>query len=281
VKIALQLHPTRVSNELLDTQVRPVLDQLSLTHYALPRRHAGDVKLQPGTDLIMVLGGDGTFLYGARVAAKYGLPVLGVMVGRVGFLCGVALENLRPALSAIQSGSLPVEERITLHGQVIGKAEERFSQIAVNDIVLFRSGTEKIRDYAARDNGKLIARYRADGIILASPTGSTAYTMAAGGPLVHPSLDVIIMTPVCAHSMFTKPLVLPSHHSIEITARASSYPLTVSFDGAYLQELQPGDRLEVTRSETPLRVYRPEDYDFYQVLRQKFQHGYLYGGEDV
>ena len=98
---------------------------------------------------------------------------------------------------------------------------------------------------------------------------------------LHPSLDVIVMTPVCAHSMFTKPLVLPPHHTIEISARNESYPLTVSFDGAYMQQLQRGDKLQVSRGAQALRVCRPEDYDFYTVLRQKFQHGYVYGGDDA
>jgi len=281
MKLALQLHPKRVTDELLEQRVFPVLDELGCQYYVLPRRHQGDVRIEAGTDLILVLGGDGTFLYGARLAVEHSLPILGVMVGRVGFLCSVVLDELEDALRAVKLGEMPLEERYALDGAIVSPEGVRAEHIAVNDVVVFRTGMEKIRDFTAHDNGTLIARYRADGIILASATGTTAYTMAAGGPLVHPSLNVIVMTPVCAHSMFTKPLILPPDHGVEITARSESYPMTVSFDGAYVHELHKGDKLTVRTHTTPLRVYRPEQYDFFLVLRQKFQHGYLYGVEDA
>ena len=235
---ALQLHPTRVTDELLEQRVYPVLDELGCQYYALPRRHAGRRGHRAGTDLILVLGGDGTFLYGARLAVaawpadpgRDGRPRGFPVQRRAGRAGGVRCEP-----SSGHDADRGAVSRCT--APIVGAEGVRSEQIAINDVVLFRTGMEKIRDFTAHDNGKLIARYRADGIILASATGSTAYTMAAGGPLVHPSLDVIVMTPVCAHSMFTKPLVLPPDHGVEITARSESYPMTVSFDGAYLHQL--------------------------------------------
>lgn len=280
MRIALQLHPTRITDVMLEQSVYPVLDQAGCEHYTLPRRHQGDVAILPQTDLVLVLGGDGTFLYGARLAVKHNIPILGVMIGRVGFLCGTELDELAAVINGIKTGEVALETRYALQGAIINAGEARYQQAAINDVVIFRVGTEKIRDFTARDDGKLIARYRGDGIILASATGSTAYTLAAGGPLVHPSLKVIVMTPVCAHSMFTKPLVLPPEHAVEITARENSFPLSVSFDGAYQQELQAGDKLLVRMHPTALRIYRPAQSDFYHVLRTKFQHGYLYGAED-
>jgi NAD+ kinase len=281
VKAALQLHPTRVTDAILATRIFPVLDELGITYELLPRKHDGQLQLSADVDFILVLGGDGTFLAGARLATRFRVPILGVMIGRLGFLCSVALDDMRAALIEILQQRMPLEERCTLAGRIISEGDLRFEGIAVNDVVVFRSATDNIRDFTARHNGRLIAEYRADGIILASASGSTAYTLAAGGPLVHPALDLLVLTPVCAHSMFTKPLVLPPVDDIEIAGRPGSYPFDVSFDGAQRVTMGEDDRLHVSSHPDSLRVYRPRDYDFYQVLRTKFQHGYLYEGNDA
>jgi NAD+ kinase len=281
MKAALQLHPTRVTEELLNLRIFPVLHELGLEYDVLPRKHDGRLQLSEDVDFVLVLGGDGTFLAGARLATRHKIPILGVMIGRLGFLCSVLLEDMRSALTEIQHGRMQIEERCTLTGRIISGGEARFEGVAVNDIVVFRSTTDKIRDFTARHNGRLIAEYRADGIILASASGSTAYTLAAGGPLVHPALDLLVMTPVCAHSLFTKPLVLPPVDDVEIAGRPGSYPFDVSFDGALRVTLNEGDQLHVSSHPDSLRVYRPPDYDFYQLLRTKFQHGYIYEDRDA
>ena len=153
--------------------------------------------------------------------------------------------------------------------------------LALNDIVVSKIETDKLRDIETHHNERLIAHYRSDGIILASPTGSTAYTLSAGGPLVHPALDVIVLTPICAHSLFTKPLVVPSEEPIEVTGLSGSYPLAVSFDGIHKYTMQPGEKLFVKSYPQRLRVYGPEEHDFYEVLRQKFQHGYVFGDDQL
>jgi NAD+ kinase len=281
VKVALQIHPTRIGDEMLARDVYPVLAELGCAHYQLPRRHQGAVELEPGTELILALGGDGTFLHGARVAALHEVPIFGVIVGRLGFLCSATLEDMGEALAAIVAGRMPLQERHVLSGQVLAGGEARCEEVALNDIVVFRAETEKLRDFEAYDNGELIARYRADGIILATALGSTAYNMSAGGPLVHPSMELIVLTPICAHSLFTKPLVLPPNDRIEIVGRENSYPLTVSFDGSSLWKLEEGDRVVASSFGKRLKIYRPERYDFYQVLRHKFQHGYVYGEDQA
>ena len=231
MKVTLQLHPTRITEQLLAEHVLPVLADLGMTYERLPLRHDDDVRVAADTSFILALGGDGTFLSGARVAARYRLPILGVMVGRVGFLCSVTLENMAQALDDVVGRRMPLEERCVLRGRVLKDDVVRHEGLAVNDIVIFRAGSEKIRDFTARHDGRLIANYRADGVILASASGSTAYTLAAGGPLVHPALDLLVMTPVCAHSLFTKPLVLPPAESVVIAGRSGSYPLEVTYDG--------------------------------------------------
>jgi NAD+ kinase len=278
LKVALQVHPRRVDDSMLRREVYPVLRDHGYEWQLLPRIYQGLVNVEPDVDFVLVIGGDGTFLSGARVAGRLRLPVLGVMHGRVGFLCNAQLADMPALLDAITAGSLPVDERHILQGRIVSAdGEEKLNRLAVNDIVVSRAKTDKIRDFHARHEGRLIAHYRADGIILSSALGSTAYTLSAGGPLVHPALNAVILTPICAHSLFTKPLVLPPDKEIEVCASDASYPLSVTMDGIPRRDMERGDRLLVSVSADPLQVYRPAAYDFYAVLREKFQHGYVYG----
>lgn len=276
MKVALQVHPTRISDEMLAKRVHPVLAGLGYRSYTLERRHGADIGLEPGTQFVLTIGGDGTFLHGARVAIHHGVPIIGVKVGRLGFLCNATLDDLEETVAQIKDGSMPLEERHVLYGRIMNGDTLRYEQLALNDIVVFRSETDKLRDLKAYDSGQLIAHYRADGVILSTALGSTAYNMSAGGPLVHPSMDVTVLTPICAHSLFTKPLVLPPRNEVKIVGQAGSYPLTASFDGELDCRLTDGDYLVASSFRDSLKIYRPHRYDFYQVLRQKFQHGYVY-----
>ena len=282
IKIALQVHPDRVSEEELSGSVMPVLHAHGCTGYVLPRWHDGQVSLEPDTNLLLTLGGDGTFLVGARLAYRYRVPVLGVMVGRLGFLCSLALDELGDALADFNRGRLAIEPRSILHGRVsTADGGVKYEGVAVNDIVLHRHQNDNGRDFIARHDQEQIAQYRADGIILASALGSTAYNMAAGGPLVYPELNLLILTPICAHSLFTKPLVLPPRDEVELYAVDPGGPLLASFDGATRIELAQGDKLTVWSSPDGFKFCRPESYDFFRVLRDRFQHGYVYGAYDA
>jgi NAD+ kinase len=281
LKLLLQLHPTRITEEFLEREINPVLAACGCTAEELPRRHAEDIEIPRNVDLIVVLGGDGTFLHGARLAARHNLPVLGVMVGRLGFLCSVKLDQLGSALQQITRSEMPIEERAVLSCHVqLADGTDCFTGVAINDIVVSRTKTEKVRDFKALHNNHLVAHYRADGIILSSSTGSTAYNLAAGGPLIHPDLDSITLTPICAHSLFTKPLVLPPNDEIVIEGvKDSSYPLAVVLDGTRKHIMQSGEKLIARAFANKLKIYRPADYSFYKVLREKFQHGYVYPSE--
>ena len=281
-KIALQLHPTRVTDELLAKSVLPVLQAHGFTAYTLPKRHDGEIRLERDTDLLITLGGDGTFLVGARLAYRCRVPVLGVMVGRLGFLCSLALDELGDALEDFHRGKLAIEQRSILHGRITAAdGAVKYEGVAVNDIVLHRNINDNGRDFIARHASEQIAQYRADGIILASALGSTAYNMAAGGPLVYPELNLLMLTPISAHSLFTKPLVLPPDEEVELTAVDPGGPLLASFDGAERIEMQRGDRLAVWSCADGFKFCRPESYDFFRILRDRFQHGYVYGAHDA
>jgi NAD+ kinase len=177
----------------------------------------------------------------------------------------VPFSQLGDALIEVAAGRMPIEDRSVLRGEIVSLTGQRQGWMALNDIVVSKVEVDKIR---------------ADGVIISSPTGSTAYNLSAGGPFVHPTLNLMLLTPICAHSLFTKPLVLPPDDQLEIRGLQGSYPLAVSFDGVFRCRMDPGDRLEITSSGKMLKVYTPANYDFYQVLRQKFQHGYVYGDEE-
>ena len=280
MKIALLLHPTRISDQMLAQQIDPLLKAQGIEYVAMPRARIDDVVLPPGTRLLVVLGGDGTFLAGAHIAVRHQVPILGVMVGRLGFLCMVPFAELRQALELVRDGQMALQERGVLRGRIIGIDGQVRESLAVNDVVVNKGGDDKIRDFQAKHNGRLIANYRADGIIISSATGSTAYNLSAGGPLVHPDVDVTIMTPICAHSLFTKPLVLPASDELEIYS-LREHELDVSYDGMNHDRMLFGERILVSRAAQRLHVYSPDGHDFFEVLRQKFQHGYVYGESDA
>ncbi len=280
MKIAILLHPTRISDQMLAEQIDPLLKAQGIEYVAMRRARVDDVVLPPGTSLLVALGGDGTFLAGAHIAVRHQVPILGVMVGRLGFLCMVPLSELRSALDLVRSGGMAIQDRGVLRGRVIGIDGTIREALAINDVVVNKGGDDKIRDFQARHKGRLIANYRADGIIISSATGSTAYNLSAGGPLVHPDVDVTIMTPICAHSLFTKPLVLPACDELELYS-LREHELDISYDGMMHDRMLFGERIQVTRAEQRLHVYNPEGHDFFEVLRQKFQHGYVYGESDA
>lgn len=281
MKVLVYTHPTRVSADMLEDEVFPLFRDLGWQYSVMRRDMEQEQPIPADTELVLVLGGDGTFLAGARLAASRGVPILGVMVGRLGFLCMLPFSHLGQALLDVSRGMMPLEARCVLQGRIVSLSGLRYSSMALNDIVVSKTDVEKIRDIVAHHRGSMIAHYRADGLILASPTGSTAYTLSAGGPLVHPSVKVMLMTPICAHSLFTKPLVLPPDEEIEVSALQGSYPLAVTFDGILRHKMEAGEKLEVRVSDQTLQIYTPSSYDFYQVLRQKFQHGYVYGDEEA
>jgi len=164
-----------------------------------------------------------------------------------------------------------------IEGEIRSLSGESRTELALNDIVVSKLEIEKIRDIIVHHNEQQIAHYSADGLIFSSPTGSTAYTLSAGGPLVHPGLHAIILTPICAHSLFTKPLLVPPEDELTVTGMPGSYPLAVTYDGTTILRMQTGDTLIIRTHEKTLRMYTPPEYDFYSVLRQKFQHGYMFG----
>jgi len=233
---------------------------------------AGD--LGAAVDVLAVLGGDGTFLYGASLVADHGVPIFGVNLGSLGFITPYARSETSAAVGDLLAGRLPVEERIRLAvtiRSVLGQATNIPTRSAVNDAVLTQRSIARLLDLEARLDGAEIATYKADGLIVSTPTGSTAYTLAAGGPILTPDVQAMVLTPICPHTLTHRPLVFRPDSRLEIR-NASDGPVTLTIDGQWGHELAGGASIEVRRAAQPLRVYR-SPRGFFGILREKLSWG--------
>jgi len=226
-------------------------------------------------DVLAVLGGDGTFLYGASLVADHGVPIFGVNLGSLGFITPYARSETAGAIEDLVAGRLPVEERIRL-AVTIRSASGQPSpdtppRSAVNDAVLTQRSLARLLDLEARLDGAEIATYKADGLIVSTPTGSTAYTLAAGGPVLTPDVQAMVLTPICPHTLTHRPLVFRPDARLEIR-NASDGPVTLTIDGQWGQQLASGASIEVRRAAQPLRVFR-SPRGFFGILREKLSWG--------
>jgi NAD+ kinase len=225
-------------------------------------------------DVLAVLGGDGTFLYGASLVADHGVPIFGVNLGSLGFITPYARSETGGAIEDLVAGRLPVEERIRLAvtiRSVLGESGGIPTRSAVNDAVLTQRSIARLLDLEARLDGAEIATYKADGLIVSTPTGSTAYTLAAGGPVLTPDVQAMVLTPICPHTLTHRPLVFRPDARLEIR-NASDGPVTLTIDGQWGHELAGGASIEVRRAAQPLRVYR-SPRGFFGILREKLSWG--------
>ena len=223
-------------------------------------------------DLLITLGGDGTLLRGARLVAAHNAPVLGVNLGHLGFLTSVAVPELKQAIGLLFDGEYWIDERMTLDVTVSrADSSETESFLALNDAVIHKGGLARIVRLAVEVEPESleVGTYNADGIILATPTGSTAYSLSAGGPIVVPSVECIVATPICPHSLVVRPIVLSSSAVVSVRAIGPAEGLILTVDGQDGAELQPGDRVVVRRGETSVRLIRFKDENFFSTMRQK------------
>ena len=229
-------------------------------------------RLGASIDALAVLGGDGTFLYGAGLVADHGVPLFGVNLGSLGFMTYFGRSEAVAAIQAAADGRLPVEERMRLAVTVrteSGAGGE--TRNAVNDAVIAQRSIARLLDLEARLDGTPIATYKADGVIVSTPTGSTAYTLAAGGPILTPDLEAIVLTPICPHTLTNRPLVVRADSCLSVT-NVSGSDVTLTIDGQWGRKLETGDSIQVRKTDRPLRMYRPST-SFFAVLRQKLSWG--------
>ncbi len=225
-------------------------------------------------DLLITLGGDGALLRGARMVAGRGVPVLGINLGHLGFLTSTSGSDIERALVELQSGNYTLDRRVTLEATIVdptGARREPF--LALNDFVLHKSGVARVcrldLSVGEGDDRDEIGSFSGDGVIVSTPTGSTAYSMSAGGPIVEPGVDCILITPICPHTLAVRPLVLGATERITIHEVKPSEDLVLTVDGQQAVRLEPGDRVEVGQGHVRVPLLRFSRYTFFSTLRRK------------
>jgi len=227
----------------------------------------------PGqVDALIVLGGDGTLLAMARAVGDLGVPILGVNLGGLGFLTATTLEEMLPALEALLAGGMAVEERMMLAVRVVRGGQPTGDYIALNDVVITKSAMSRIIDLAVSVDGRHATAYRADGLIISTPTGSTAYNLSAGGPILFPTMDAVVLTPIAPHTLSNRPIVLPGAQRIDVTLRVDQ-EVMLARDGQVGVPLRERDVVEVQKARARIRLMRFEQKDFFSVLRTKLKWG--------
>jgi NAD+ kinase len=254
-------------------QLSPVLEKetAGLVPSAAPPAVAKP-ELPAQVDLLLVLGGDGTLLSMARLVGDLNVPILGVNLGGLGFLTALTIDELFPALEALLRGDLLVEERMMLAARVTRQGERLSEYVALNDVVITKSAMSRIINLDVSVQGQFATAYRADGLIVSTPTGSTAYCLSAGGPIVFPTMDAIVLTPICSHTLTNRPIVLPGGQPIDVTLQ-SDQDVMLTMDGQVGFHLKRGDRIEIRQAAARIRLLRFPQKHFFSVLRTKLKWG--------
>ena len=225
------------------------------------------------SDLLIVLGGDGTLLAAARLLGDRDVPILPVNLGGLGFLTSVTLDDLYPVLEQAINGEARYSERVMLESRVMRKGKVFHCSRALNDAVLNKAALARIIDLELRVNGEFVNTFKADGLIVATPTGSTAYSLSAGGPIMYPIVSAFVITPICPHTLSNRPLVIPDNAKIEIGFSAGESPIYLTVDGQVGVELQPNDVVVLIAAAKKLRLVRPKEKTYFSVLRDKLKWG--------
>ena len=232
-----------------------------------------EADLARDADLIVAIGGDGTMLHAARMAAMADVPVLGINRGRLGFLADVGPEQMVQSLDDALGGRCQAERRMLLAAHILADGQP-IDALALNDVVVAKRETGRMVDVRTWVNGAYVNTHVGDGFIIATPTGSTAYALSCGGPIVHPSLDAIVLVPVCPHTLSDRPIVVPADSVVEIElADRFESRAQVVCDGIVLCDLDPGVRLRVERARVSATLLHPPGHDYYRILRSKLHWG--------
>jgi len=225
------------------------------------------------SQLLLVLGGDGTMLAAAHLAAPRGIPILPVNMGSLGFLTSFTIDELYPALEQTLTGAFSVSRRVMLQAELERAGSVVEKQCALNDAVIHKGALARMIQLELRIDSDFVCRYRADGLIVSSPTGSTAYSLSAGGPIVHPSVESFIVTPICPHMLSDRPVVVCDSCCIETTLTGDAESVYLTLDGQRGIPMQPSDILRVRRAETLLKLIQPPQKTYYEILRNKLKWG--------
>jgi NAD+ kinase len=250
-------------------KVKVLLDELTASqirtrkYTALPLNELGE-----SADIAIVIGGDGTMLNIARALAPHGVPLVGINQGRLGFLTDISTSTMVKTIGAILDGKYVTEDRMLLDGRVYRGQERVFEALAFNDVVVSKGTKGGMIELEFRIEGEFIHRQRSDGLIVATPTGSTAYALSSGGPIVHPALSVMTVVPVSPHTLSNRPIVIAGTSKVEIVVQDAADP-RVSLDSHSRFDLCVGDRVQIRRYSRPLGLLHPAGHSYYRMLREK------------
>lgn len=224
-------------------------------------------------DLLIVLGGDGTLLGVARTAHPYDVPILAVNLGNLGFLAEVSLDQLYPSLENVLAGKFDIERRMLLNARIWRNGKKVEDHNVLNDVVINKGVFARVINLQVFVNGQYMTSYRADGLIIATPTGSTAYSLSAGGPIIHPSMHTLVLSPICPFALTNRPILIPDHSVIQVKLAAEYEDVRITLDGQEGYDINAKDILEIQKTKTTLKLIPGPNKNYYQTLRQKLHWG--------
>ncbi len=230
-------------------------------------------KIAGKVDLLLVIGGDGTLLSVSKSAAKARVPILGVNLGSLGFLTEISLKELYTYLDEALSGKVTLDKRMMLKADIIRKDKIVSSHTILNDIVINKAALARIIDLGVEIDGYYVTTYKSDGLIISTPTGSTAYSLSAGGPIIYPSMKAFVITPICPHTLTNRPLVVSDEVEIKITLLAGDGDVFATLDGQLGFPIKPKDVIQVVKSKDTVSLIRARDRNYFELLRRKLKWG--------
>ncbi|MGE5624577.1 MAG: NAD(+) kinase [Bacillota bacterium] len=262
----------RLAIELTEAKAEVLVDEA--LGPAKPARALPLKELAAKADLLIVVGGDGTLLKAAHAVAARPIPLVGVNLGRLGFLADITPERLRDDITAILKGEYSTEDRMMLDSRLKDAGGDQDFPPVLNDVVVQKSDGGRLIEFETRVDGHFLCAYRADGIVAATPTGSTAYALSGGGPILHPAMDAITLVPICPHTLGDRPIVVTGGSEIEILVTDThGGRAQVTWDGQRAKPLLAGQAVTLKRAQHPLRFIHPRGYDYYRILRTKLNWG--------
>lgn len=263
--MSLALHLTKAGIEVL------AADQMALD---LPVKRHAEAALASKADLIIAIGGDGTMLYAGHLTLDNDVPILGINRGRLGFLADVSPDEMLASVDHILRGDYSIESRILLDAQLRTAGGETITATAFNDVVLQRRETGRMVDIETSVAGQYVNTHSGDGLIVSTPTGSTAYALSCGGPIIEPQLDAVVIVPICPHTLTDRPIVIAADQPIEVQLlEREDTQGEVAIDGRSIGAIHPGDSLTISRSGHRSKLIHPPGYDYYGILRSKLFWG--------
>jgi NAD+ kinase len=255
-------------------EVARVADQLAAWFSARNIQASMESEAAASADLVIVVGGDGTLLAAARLLGDRQIPILAINHGGLGFLTEVTLEEMYPAIDRVLAGHFITEHRMMMDVEATTGPTMRMAHYrALNDVVINKGTISRMIELETRVDGQYVSRFRADGLIVATPTGSTAYNLSAGGPIVFPTMSAMVVTPICSHTLTNRPIVLPPGVKVEILIAGAPDDVHVTVDGQVGMNLEANDKITVEKSHIAVKLVAPADKNYFDVLRGKLKWG--------